>query len=149
MFDPGGSPGRLRACPILGTWCALLCGEALVRALDEVAVFFRRMIDSESLSCRRGTGESFTSYVSRSIGFSAARLVWKFRAVNSHEGERMSGMNGCQGMPWSEKLDDKKLRGALGGERDLELRGSAVSWNIIDLESTHFSTPFTTSVVLS
>ena len=27
MFDPGGSQGRLRACPVLGTWCALLsCG---------------------------------------------------------------------------------------------------------------------------
>ena len=25
--DPGGSTGRLRACPFLGTWRALLCGE--------------------------------------------------------------------------------------------------------------------------
>ena len=26
MFDPGGSTGRLRACPFMGTWRALLCG---------------------------------------------------------------------------------------------------------------------------
>ena len=25
MFDPGGSQRRLRACPFLGTWRALLC----------------------------------------------------------------------------------------------------------------------------
>ena len=29
MFDPGGSKGRLRACPFLGTWRALLCGEVM------------------------------------------------------------------------------------------------------------------------
>ena len=27
VFDPGRSQGRLRACPFLGTWRALLCGE--------------------------------------------------------------------------------------------------------------------------
>ena len=33
MFDPGGSEGRPRACPFLGKWCALLCGEVVrVRA---------------------------------------------------------------------------------------------------------------------
>ena len=46
----------------------------------------------------------------------------------------MGGVNICQGASWSEELDDKELRGALGGERDLEPRGCAVSWNIIDLE---------------
>ena len=30
IFDPGGSEGRLRACPFLGTWRVLLCG-GLVR----------------------------------------------------------------------------------------------------------------------
>ena len=28
-FDPGGSQGRLRACPVLGSWRALLCGEVI------------------------------------------------------------------------------------------------------------------------
>ena len=28
-FDPGGSQGRLRACPFLGSWRALLCGEIM------------------------------------------------------------------------------------------------------------------------
>ena len=29
VFDPGGSEGRLRACPVLGTGRALLCGEVV------------------------------------------------------------------------------------------------------------------------
>ena len=60
----------------------------------------------------------------------------------------MSGVNGCQGTPWSEELDGKELHEALGGERDLELRGFAVFWNIVDLESIRLSTLSTTSVVL-
>ena len=32
VFDPGGSTGHLRACPILGTWRTLLCGEVFVWA---------------------------------------------------------------------------------------------------------------------
>ena len=28
-FDPGGSRGHLRACPFLGSWRALVCGESL------------------------------------------------------------------------------------------------------------------------
>ena len=31
-FDPGGSQGRLRACPFLGSWRAFLCVEVHVRA---------------------------------------------------------------------------------------------------------------------
>ena len=34
MFDPGGSTGRLHACPVLRTWRALLCGELFDRAPD-------------------------------------------------------------------------------------------------------------------
>ena len=47
-------------------------------------------------------------------------------------------MDRCQGMSWREELNSKELRGALGGERDLELGGSTVSWNIVDLESILF-----------
>ena len=28
-FDPGGSRGHLRACPFLGSWRVLVCGEAV------------------------------------------------------------------------------------------------------------------------
>ena len=43
-FDPGGSQGRLRACPIF-TWRALLCGE-VVRvgaAGDELQCFLEKI----------------------------------------------------------------------------------------------------------
>ena len=29
MFDPGGSQGYPRACPFLGAWRALFCGEVI------------------------------------------------------------------------------------------------------------------------
>ena len=38
-------------------------------------------------------------------------------------GDRKSGVNHCQGALWSEELDGKELRGALGGKRNLEPRG--------------------------
>ena len=48
IFDPGGSKGRLRACPLLGTWRVLLRGELLVlerRVALEGAAFFDRIDD--------------------------------------------------------------------------------------------------------
>ena len=43
-FDPGGSRGHLRACPFLGSWRALVCGEDLRAgaAGDELQFFFGR-----------------------------------------------------------------------------------------------------------
>ena len=104
---------------------------------------------------QRETIESFTPYVLRSIAVSPPP-GWSKNVMPSttapgylsHECERMSGVNGCQGTPWSEELDPQELRGAPGGERDLELRGSAVSWNIVDLESTHLSISTTCGIIL-
>ena len=47
-FDPDGSQGRLRACPFLGTWRALLCGEVVRTgaAGDELHRFQRRFSGS-------------------------------------------------------------------------------------------------------
>ena len=43
MFDPGGSQGRLRACPFLGTWRALLFSEIMRvgAAGDNLQRFFK------------------------------------------------------------------------------------------------------------
>ena len=44
-FDPGGSRGHLRACPFLGSWHALVCGEVTTRAGaagDKLQRFFGR-----------------------------------------------------------------------------------------------------------
>ena len=45
-FDPSGSRGHLRACPFLGSWRALVCGEVLrARAAgDELQRFFSEEI---------------------------------------------------------------------------------------------------------
>ena len=58
-------------------------------------------------------------------------------------GERISGVNGCQGASWSE-LDGKELHGAAC---DLELREFIVSYTSSTWKSTHLS-PASTSVVL-
>ena len=47
MFDSDGLTGRLRACPLLGTWHALLSGDVIVGALDEAAAFFGGRITRE------------------------------------------------------------------------------------------------------
>ena len=48
VFDPSGSTGRLRACPLLGTGRALLCEEVHVRALEEAATIFGERMIRES-----------------------------------------------------------------------------------------------------
>ena len=42
VFDPGGSTGRLRPPPILGTWRAWFFGELFVRTLVMAGAFFNR-----------------------------------------------------------------------------------------------------------
>ena len=53
-FDSGGSQGHLRACPFLGSWRALVCGEVLRAgaAGDELQRFFGR--DSLALLKKAG-----------------------------------------------------------------------------------------------
>ena len=64
---------------------------------------FRFFSDTARLnkSCRRGRLEA-TGGMNRGHAVDAAR------------GDRKLGAIGCRGTSWSEKLDDKKLRGALG-----------------------------------
>ena len=73
MFDPGGSAGRVRACPFLGEWRALLCMELFVRVLDNNrgwSGFFGRRITLEYFPREvQLTGVAVDRY------FSAARLV--------------------------------------------------------------------------
>ena len=47
-FDPGGSQGHLRACPVLGSWRALACGEVICAgaAGDEL----QRFLGGDSLT---------------------------------------------------------------------------------------------------
>ena len=58
--------------------------------------------------------------------FSAVRLFRKCHAINVR-GYLSNVVNGCQGTPWSEELDDKELYGVLDDVCDLEPRRSAVS----------------------
>ena len=104
------------------------------------------MDDLESSTCRRGTGESFTSCVLRLIAVSPQPGCFdNIKLSRTAQGHRSNGVDGCQGTPWSEELDGKELQGSLDGEYDLEPRGSVVSWTS-STWSTHPST--FTSVVL-
>ena len=53
-FDPGGSRGHLRACPFLGSWRALVCGEEL-RA-GAVGVKLQRFFGGDSLVLLKKAG---------------------------------------------------------------------------------------------
>ena len=65
VFDPGGSIGRLRACPFLETWRALLWGEFFVRVVDEAITFLggwmtssHELTGNNSLFLRSGWSEN-------------------------------------------------------------------------------------------
>ena len=61
-FDPGGSQGRLRACPFLGSWRVLLCVEVHVRAGLDFSVFWR--VDDSRLESLQESGTvEITPYV--------------------------------------------------------------------------------------
>ena len=53
-FDPGGSQGHLRACPFLGSWRALVCGE-VIRA-GAVGDELQRFFGGDSLALRKEAG---------------------------------------------------------------------------------------------
>ena len=58
-FDPGGSQGRLRACPFLGTWRALLYGEVMrVGAAGDDLQRFWRINDSRFKNLHEWYGRS-------------------------------------------------------------------------------------------
>ena len=82
----------------------------------------------ESSTYRSGTGELFTPCVLRSITVSPQPSCFENIMASTMARSRSStGVNGCQGTPWSEELDGKELHGALDDECDLEPRGSAIS----------------------
>ena len=58
------------------------------------------------------------------------------------------GINGCQGTPWSEELDDKELHGALGGEYDLEQRGSAFFLYTVSRSHTAFPGVYKCGIIM-
>ena len=98
VFDPGGSSGRLRACPFWGAWRALLCVKVIVWAPDGIrgrSVFGRRLTSEYHFPERRTSG----TYVLRSIAVSCSqaglnipcRQSLSARGYVSCEGEQMSG----------------------------------------------------------
>ena len=92
--------------------------------VPEAEGVFGRRRTSECHFSERGTNNS---YVLRSIAVSPQPgRIEKIAKVRRHESMKAAGVSGSQGTPWSEKLDGKELHGELGGECDLEPRGSAL-----------------------
>ena len=89
-----------------------------VRGLEEAEVPIGKMTWAPT------TGEGHANRLSIFLRSSRSKNVMPSRTTR---GYRMPEVNGCRGASWIEELDDKELRGALGGERDLELKGCAVS----------------------
>ena len=80
-----------------------------------------------------GTCESFSPCVLGSTAVSP-QSSWSKKAIPSRtaRGNLSNGVNKCQGASCNEGFDDKELRGALDGDRYLELRECVVSWNIVN-----------------
>ena len=134
MFDPGGSESRLRTCAFLGTWRALLYGEVLVlERLVAICSVFWRIADSGFKNIQesyRRIVHVVRIAVNRFPPIARLALIMLCQAMGAGRavrGDRKSGVNGCWGTSWSEELDGKELRGALGGKRNLEPRESSFS----------------------
>ena len=114
--------------------------------MDEAAagLYGGRMTWSHQLAGEVQANHLRRAYCGRPL-FLRSQAVLKIPCCQTAQGHRINGVNGCQGTLWSEELDDKELHGALGGECDLEPKGSTVS-RTSSTWSTHPSTS-TTSVV--
>ena len=146
MFDPGGSEGRLRACPFLGTWRALLCGEVMrVGAAGGGLQGFWRIDDSVFKNFQKWYRRIiYAVHIAVNRWFFTARptlnIPCQDKGIPSRaaRGDRKSGANVCRGVSWSEQLDAKELRGALVDERDNEPRGSPFSEHRLHGQPTLF-----------
>ena len=82
------------------------------RMVPEAGALFGRRKTGTSFS-ERGTSDSFTPHVLRSIAFPTQpgrfEEAEKVRRLAVMEA---AGLNICQGTPWSEELDGKELQGA-------------------------------------
>ena len=99
VFDPGGSPGRLHACPFLGTWRALLREDVFLWAPDGTrgwSVFWQKN-DLEYHFPREVQAIHYTECIAVDCCLSAARPFrgsrksQMARDYESYGGERMSG----------------------------------------------------------
>ena len=134
MFDTGGSQGRLHACPLLGTWRALFCGKFFLggaRLVTICSVCWR--IDKSGFKTFQEWYRRIAYAVRVAVNRFFLRSGWfemscqAMGAGRAARGDRKSGADGCREASWSEELDGKELRGALGSKRTLEPRGSPFS----------------------
>ena len=94
----------------------------------------RTVLEAEAVFGRWKTGTYFpergtsgrTNY-GRSLSLCSEAVSRKPEKSDGLRLRKLRGVIGCQGTPWSEELHGKELHGALGGECNLEPRGSAVS----------------------
>ena len=101
VFDPGSFTGRLRACPCLGTWRALLCGEVFIWAPNDTrgwSVFWQKD-DLEYHFPREVQAICYTEHIA-SIAVSLQPGFFN-EAVKIRRLATMkaAGVNGCQGTP--------------------------------------------------
>ena len=129
MFDPGGSEGRLRACPFLGTWRALLCEEIiLLERLVAICSIFLAGRMTRGLSCRTKGGPR--NIISRSEVHATRAYCGRPLFLRSQADKKMACRRGrleaigCQGRTVVRERHGAKLDGN-SAER---LVGSAI-WN--------------------
>ena len=110
--------------------------------LPEAGAFFGKFMTRKS-SSGRGTSESFTPYVLRSIAVSP-QPGW-FEELATMEA---AGINGYQGTPWSEELDGKELHGAAWWRLRSGTERVRCFLYIVDTESTHLPSIYKHGIML-
>ena len=101
--DPGGSHGHLRACPVLGSWCALLCSEVerVGAAGDELQCFLEEIRwlfePKPTLNCR--ARKSHADWSGSMLQEGRTEVTPSMAA----QGYRMSETICCWEMLWSEE----------------------------------------------
>ena len=127
----------LRACSFLGKWRTLIYGEVIL--LERLVAIYCTFggIDDSRFKNLQDLYRKITYAVRIAVNrwFFAARLPLNMPCSAMEAG----GANRCQGASWSKELDGKELRGALGGEHELETRGCPIFWT----SSTHPASPTT------
>ena len=93
MFDPGGSTGRLRACPFLGGWRTLLCGEVFVWTLRWYPRL-ERFWYTEDLNVIFKSGQAIRYAVLLRLIAVSPESGWFEGAIRWHAAVEVVGING-------------------------------------------------------
>ena len=101
MFDPGGSKGRLRACPFWECGARCFVGRLCVRGLDEAATFFGERMTWAVILKEGDRRIVYAKRIAANRCSSTAADLKRAMPSRTARGYQISGVNGRQEASWS------------------------------------------------